>query len=104
VALPDSMKRSMSRQAEAERERRARVIAADGEFQASRRLADAARAMAGTPAAFQLRLLHFFDQYTHVAPAAVGEPVPVAGTEDAEKPQPADRINGDLMKAAVRAW
>jgi regulator of protease activity HflC (stomatin/prohibitin superfamily) len=57
VALPDSMKRSMSRQAEAERERRARVIAADGEFQASRRLADAARAMSATPAAFQLRLL-----------------------------------------------
>src|SRR5690349_2860004 len=55
VALPDTMKRSMSRQAEAERERRAGVIAADGEFQASRRLADAARAMAGTPAAFQLR-------------------------------------------------
>ncbi|WP_432841339.1 SPFH domain-containing protein [Dactylosporangium sp. CA-092794] len=57
VALPDSMKRSMSRQAEAERERRARVIAADGEYQASRRLADAAQAMAATPGAFQLRLL-----------------------------------------------
>jgi regulator of protease activity HflC (stomatin/prohibitin superfamily) len=57
VSLPDSMKRSMSRQAEAERERRARVIAADGEFQASRRLADAGRAMAQTPGAFQLRLL-----------------------------------------------
>jgi regulator of protease activity HflC (stomatin/prohibitin superfamily) len=57
VALPDSMKRSMSRQAEAERERRARVIAADGEFQASSRLADAATAMAHTPGALQLRLL-----------------------------------------------
>lgn len=57
VALPDSMKRSMSRQAEAERERRARVIAADGEFQASRRLADAAHAMSATPGALQLRLL-----------------------------------------------
>ncbi|WDZ82669.1 SPFH domain-containing protein [Micromonospora cathayae] len=57
VALPESMKRSMSRQAEAERERRARVIAADGEFQASRRLADASRAMAATPGAYQLRLL-----------------------------------------------
>ncbi len=57
VALPEGMKRSMSRQAEAERERRARVIAADGEFQASRRLADASRAMADTPGAYQLRLL-----------------------------------------------
>jgi regulator of protease activity HflC (stomatin/prohibitin superfamily) len=57
VALPESMKRSMSRQAEAERERRSRVITADGEFQASQRLAEAATAMAGTPAALQLRLL-----------------------------------------------
>ncbi|MFJ8582182.1 SPFH domain-containing protein [Micromonospora sp. NPDC093277] len=57
VSLPEEMKRSMSRQAEAERERRARVIAADGEFQASRRLADASRAMANTPGAYQLRLL-----------------------------------------------
>ncbi|WP_373299429.1 slipin family protein [Amycolatopsis acidiphila] len=57
VALPESMKRSMSRQAEAERERRARVIAADGEFQASAKLAQAARVMADTPSALQLRLL-----------------------------------------------
>jgi regulator of protease activity HflC (stomatin/prohibitin superfamily) len=57
VALPETMKRSMSRQAEAERERRSRVITADGEFQASKRLAEAATAMAATPAALQLRLL-----------------------------------------------
>jgi len=57
VALPDAMKRSMSRQAEAERERRARVITADGELQASEKLADAAEVMAEHPAALQLRLL-----------------------------------------------
>jgi regulator of protease activity HflC (stomatin/prohibitin superfamily) len=57
VALPESMKRSMSRQAEAERERRSRVITADGEFQASQRLFEAANVMAATPAALQLRLL-----------------------------------------------
>jgi regulator of protease activity HflC (stomatin/prohibitin superfamily) len=57
VALPESMKRSMSRQAEAERERRARVISADGELQASHKLAEAAATMADTPAALQLRLL-----------------------------------------------
>ena len=57
ISLPESMKRSMSRQAEAERERRARVIAADGEYQASRRLAEAASVMAADPAALQLRLL-----------------------------------------------
>ena len=47
----------MSRQAEAERERRARVIAADGEFQASTKLSEAASAMSATPGALQLRLL-----------------------------------------------
>ena len=57
VALPESMKRSMSRQAEAERERRSRIITADGEFQASQRLSEAATIMARTPAALQLRLL-----------------------------------------------
>jgi regulator of protease activity HflC (stomatin/prohibitin superfamily) len=57
VALPESMKRSMSRQAEAERERRSRIITADGEFQASKKLSEAAGAMAATPAALQLRLL-----------------------------------------------
>jgi regulator of protease activity HflC (stomatin/prohibitin superfamily) len=57
VALPESMKRSMSRQAEAERERRSRVITADGELQASRTLAQAAEVMAEHPAALQLRLL-----------------------------------------------
>jgi regulator of protease activity HflC (stomatin/prohibitin superfamily) len=57
VALPESMKRSMSRQAEAERERRARIITADGELQASAKLSQAAEAMAQHPAALQLRLL-----------------------------------------------
>src|SRR6476620_7493438 len=57
VALPETMKRSMSRQAEAERERRARVISAEGELQASEKLSQAAAAMAGQPAALQLRLL-----------------------------------------------
>jgi regulator of protease activity HflC (stomatin/prohibitin superfamily) len=57
ISLPESMRRSMSRQAEAERERRARVIGADGEFQASTKLAQAAAAMEATPGALQLRLL-----------------------------------------------
>ena len=57
VVLPDSMKRSIARQAEAERERRARVITAEGELQASEKLAQAAAVMAEHPAALQLRLL-----------------------------------------------
>ncbi|ULR54132.1 slipin family protein [Streptomyces deccanensis] len=57
VSLPDTMKRSMARQAEADRERRARIINADAELQASRKLAEAAKEMADTPSALQLRLL-----------------------------------------------
>lgn len=57
VALPEAMKRSMSRQAEAERERRSRVITADGEYQASKKLSQAAAAMTATPGALQLRLM-----------------------------------------------
>jgi regulator of protease activity HflC (stomatin/prohibitin superfamily) len=57
VSLPAAMKRSMSRQAEAERERRARIIGADGEYQAATKLAQAASVMAADPAALRLRLL-----------------------------------------------
>ncbi|MFJ7077441.1 slipin family protein [Streptomyces sp. NPDC098781] len=57
VSLPESMKRSMARQAEADRERRARIINADAELQASRKLAEAAHQMEDTPSALQLRLL-----------------------------------------------
>ena len=57
VDLPDQMKRAMARQAEAERERRAKVIAAQGELQASETLAQAARILATEPAAIQLRYL-----------------------------------------------
>ncbi|MEV6173594.1 slipin family protein [Streptomyces sp. NPDC051954] len=57
VSLPETMKRSMARQAEADRERRARVINADAELQASKKLAEAAQQMEDTPSALQLRLL-----------------------------------------------
>ncbi|MDX2599764.1 slipin family protein [Streptomyces caniscabiei] len=57
VSLPDTMKRSMARQAEADRERRARIINADAELQASKKLAEAAKEMSDTPSALQLRLL-----------------------------------------------
>jgi regulator of protease activity HflC (stomatin/prohibitin superfamily) len=57
ISLPEGMRRSMSRQAEAERDRRARVIHADGELQASAKLAQAADAMSANPGALQLRLL-----------------------------------------------
>jgi regulator of protease activity HflC (stomatin/prohibitin superfamily) len=57
VDLPQDMQRAIARQAEAERERRAKVINAEGEFQAAQRLADAAAVIAKEPAALQLRYL-----------------------------------------------
>jgi len=57
VELPSDMQRAMSRQAEAERERRAKIIAADGEFQASEKLSQAAAVIQSEPAAMQLRYL-----------------------------------------------
>jgi regulator of protease activity HflC (stomatin/prohibitin superfamily) len=77
VALPEAMKRSMSRQAEAERERRARVITADGEFQASAKLAQAAAVMAADPAALQLRLLQTVVQVAAEKNSTLVMPIPV---------------------------
>ena len=57
VEIPAGMQRAMARQAEAERERRAKVIAAEGEYQASERLKDAADVMSTSPMALQLRYL-----------------------------------------------
>jgi regulator of protease activity HflC (stomatin/prohibitin superfamily) len=57
VALPDSMKRAMAKQAEAERERRAKVVNAEGEFQAAEKMVQAAAMIAKEPIALQLRYL-----------------------------------------------
>jgi len=57
IELPESMKRAMSKEAEAEREKRAKIIAAEGEFQASKQLAEAAKVMAAQPITLELRTL-----------------------------------------------
>jgi regulator of protease activity HflC (stomatin/prohibitin superfamily) len=77
VALPESMKRSMSRQAEAERERRSRVITAEGELQASEKLAQAAHVISAQPAALQLRLLQTMVEVAAEKNSTVVLPFPV---------------------------
>ena len=77
IALPESMRRAMAHQAEAERDRRARVISADGEYQASTRLADAARVMADTPGAMQLRLLQTVTDVASDQNSTLVMPLPV---------------------------
>lgn len=91
VALPESMKRSMSRQAEAERERRARVITADGELQASDKLAQAAQVMAETPAALQLRLLQTVVEVAAEKNSTLVLPFPVELLRFLERSTPAGR-------------
>jgi regulator of protease activity HflC (stomatin/prohibitin superfamily) len=77
IALPEGMRRAMAHQAEAERDRRARVISADGEYQASARLADAARQMADTPGALQLRLLQTVSDVASDQNSTLVMPLPV---------------------------
>jgi SPFH domain/Band 7 family protein len=89
VSLPESIKRSMSRQAEAERERRARIITADGEYQASKRLAAAANVMARDPAALQLRLLQTVVEVASERNSTLIMPVPVELLRFFEKMTPA---------------
>jgi regulator of protease activity HflC (stomatin/prohibitin superfamily) len=94
VSLPETMKRSMSRQAEAERERRARIITADGEYQASKRLAAAANVMARDPAALQLRLLQTVVEVAAERNSTLVMPVPVELLRFFERMTPAGPAAG----------
>ena len=77
VDLPQEMQRAIARQAEAERERRAKVINADGEFQAAQRLADAAKIIASEPVALQLRYLQTLAEIATENNSTTIFPVPV---------------------------
>ena len=77
VGIPQGMQRAMARQAEAERERRAKVINAEGEFQASERLFDAAEVMSGNPAALQLRYLQTLTEIGATHNSTVVFPLPI---------------------------
>ena len=108
----------MSRQAEAERERRARIISADGEYQASKRLAAAANVMARDPAALQLRLLQTVVEVAAERNSTLVMPVPVEllrffdgdapGTESRGRraPPPADTGDAEVGRGrgASRSW
>jgi len=77
VILPDTMKRAMARQAEIERERRAKVINAEGEFQAAQRLHDAAEIIAVQPIALQLRFLQTLSEVASEHNSTTIFPVPI---------------------------
>ena len=77
VGLPDAMKRSMARQAEAERERRAKVINAEGEFQASAKLREAAEIMTPYPMAMQMRYLQALSEVAADKNSTIIFPLPI---------------------------
>ncbi|MEW2520574.1 slipin family protein [Actinacidiphila alni] len=126
VALPESMKRSMARQAEADRERRARIITADGELQASQKLSEAARTMDANPSALQLRLLQtvvevaaeknstlvmpfpvemlrFFDRAAAHGATGAGDPPAEGAKADGAKAPATDELAAPETQSAVEA-
>ncbi|MFQ5740611.1 MAG: slipin family protein [Acidobacteriota bacterium] len=101
VDLPTEMQRAMARQAEAEREKRAKIIHADGEFQAAQRLYEAARTLAQEPTAIQLRYLSTLTEIGMEQNSTIVFPVPIdmigslllklqGGEEAGEKEDPGD--------------
>jgi regulator of protease activity HflC (stomatin/prohibitin superfamily) len=101
VALPESMKRSMSRQAEAERERRSRVITAEGELQASEKLAQAAEVMNAHPAALQLRLLQTVVEVAAEKNSTLVLPFPVELLRFLERSTPDEPVATKLPEPAA---
>ena len=77
VDLPQEMQRAIARQAEAERERRAKVINAEGEFQAAQKLAEAAKIISSEPAALQLRYLQTLAEIATENNSTTIFPVPI---------------------------
>ena len=101
LELPESMQRAMAKQAEAERERRAKIINAEGEFQAAERLAEAGRIMSKEPATLQLRFLQTLSEVATERNSTIVFPVPIdliqtfmnrstAATAGSPEPSPAD--------------
>ena len=105
VGIPTTMQRAMARQAEAERERRAKVIHAEGEFQAAARLSEAAGVLSEAPAAIQLRYLQTLSEIgaeqnsTIVFPLPIDLIKPLLAAADAVAPEAASANGGEQLTA-----
>jgi regulator of protease activity HflC (stomatin/prohibitin superfamily) len=108
VDLPPEMKRAMARQAEAERERRAKIINAEGELQASEKLAQAARIIGSEPAAIQLRYLQTVTEISSENNSTTFFPIPIdflkglfdSVTKRATHPALPERTSSETLPAA----
>jgi regulator of protease activity HflC (stomatin/prohibitin superfamily) len=89
IDLPETMQRAMARQAEAERERRAKVIAAEGEFQAAERLAQAADLITASPGALQLRTLQTLAEVATEKNSTLVFPIPIELLDAIQAARPA---------------
>ncbi len=100
VEIPEQMQRAMARQAEAERERRAKIVAAEGEFQAAERLAAAANVISSQPGAMQLRQLQTMVEISSEKNSTVIIPIPMEMLEYAKRavPQSIKVVNEDKEK------
>jgi len=113
VDLPESMQRAMARQAESERERRAKVIHAEGEFQASGRLRDAAETLEGHPMAMQMRFLQTLSDVGAENNTTIVFPMPIellsafikGGSPNAEashtRPRPESRVESPYQEPVL---
>jgi regulator of protease activity HflC (stomatin/prohibitin superfamily) len=95
VGLPEQMQRAMARQAEAERERRAKIIAAEGEFQASVKLGEAATVIADSPGALQLRQLQTMVEIAAEKNSTIIFPIPVELLEAFQAVSKVVSLSGD---------
>src|SRR5207249_1287062 len=110
VDLPPEMKRAMARQAEAERERRAKIINAEGELQASEKLAQAARIIGSEPAAIQLRYLQTVTEISSENNSTTFFPIPIdlfkgfldSVARQATAPALPQRASGETLPAAPK--
>jgi len=107
IQLPETMKRAMARQAEAEREKRAKVIHAEGEFSASQQLANAARVIGSEPATLQLRYLQTLTEIAAEKNSTIVFPLPLELLEGffkrAPQTSPSDAINRNVPGAPTPA-
>ncbi|MGB9737332.1 MAG: hypothetical protein C0184_14120 [Chloroflexus aggregans] len=97
VELPQNMQRAMARQAEAEREKRAKLIHADGELQASRTLAEAARVLASEPVTLQLRYLQTLTEIATEKNSTIIFPLPIELLKTFLAPQ---SVNNDVVRSS----
>jgi regulator of protease activity HflC (stomatin/prohibitin superfamily) len=103
VDLPQEMRRAMSRQAEAEREKRAKIIHADGEYQAAEKLVKAASAIAAEPVAIQLRYLQTLTEIGVEQNTTVVFPIPIQMMEGLSSLLGKEKVEVPVARPAVRS-